>query len=398
MNRTLYLFTNHYPYSATSECFIEDEIGYLCQKFSKVVLVPMSYSKIRRSVPDKCEIMPPLGFGKSKFLYFIYGIFNIKTAPLLIKDFLNCKVYKSKKRFKAWGAAAKYINNFANRQQTRKLIKQIGRDDVVYFYWGIGQNVLSVLLNNKVHSVSRFHGFWDLWEDSYGDYGALRNYITQSLDMAVSISRKGAEFLKKKYPHCNVIYSPLGTKDWGVCPPSPKDGVIRVVSCSHIYPLKRIPLIFKALNFTTAFNIQWTHIGEGDGNCKEELELLIKNECKDHLKVVLTDSMSHDEVMNYYRTHHVDVFINLSTSEGVPVAVMEALSFGIPVVATDVGGTSDEVTPKTGELLPSNPTIEQVSEALIKVTKTKYYPREFWEQHYSAEKNYTEFAKLLSEL
>lgn len=396
--KRLFVFTEHYPYSATSECFLEDEMEFLCQRFDKISIVPMKWDEIRRNVPEKCEVLQPLDFGKSKWKYWFYGLFSFKTFPYLIADFFSNKVYRSKKRFRAWGAAVKYINNFANQPDARRIIKEIKPDDVVYFYWGIGQNILSVLLRGKAHCVSRFHGFWDLWEESYGDYGAMRRFITQSLDVAVSISRKGVEFLKQKYPYCKVVYSPLGTQDYGVCPPSPNDGVFRVVSCSHIYPLKRIPLIFETLNKTTSLKIEWTHIGEGDGNYMEELKEQVDKECKDHLKVILTDTMSHSEVMEYYKTHHFDLLMNLSTSEGVPVAIMEALSFGVPVVATDVGGTSDEVTPETGVLVSANPTVEEVSEAVVKVSQSSYNPRKFWQKYYSAKNNYSNFAKMLSEL
>lgn len=37
------------------------------------------------------------------------------------------------------------------------------------------------------------------------------------------------------------------------------------------------------------------------------------------------------------------MFINVSSSEGLPVSIMEACSFGIPIIATNVGGTAEIV-------------------------------------------------------
>ena len=42
----------------------------------------------------------------------------------------------------------------------------------------------------------------------------------------------------------------------------------------------------------------------------------------------------------------IDLMLNTSSSEGVPVSIMEAYFHGIPVVATDVGGNNEIVLEK----------------------------------------------------
>lgn len=51
----------------------------------------------------------------------------------------------------------------------------------------------------------------------------------------------------------------------------------------------------------------------------------------------------------------------LSTTEGLPIAITEAMSYGIPVITTDVGGNSEIVTPETGILLPSDFNPKQIA-------------------------------------
>ena len=46
---------------------------------------------------------------------------------------------------------------------------------------------------------------------------------------------------------------------------------------------------------------------------------------------------------------------------------MEALSFGIPVIATDVGGTSELVSDKVGELISSTFTTESLGQNIEKL-------------------------------
>ena len=60
----------------------------------------------------------------------------------------------------------------------------------------------------------------------------------------------------------------------------------------------------------------------------------------------------------------MNLFINLSDSEGIPVTIMDAFSVGIPVIARDVGGISEIVSNQNGVLLSSNGDIEEAQEAL----------------------------------
>ena len=221
--------------------------------------------------------------------------------------------------------------------------------------------------------------------------------MAKSLDVAVFIAKSGEDFFKKKYPYCKTAVFPLGSVDYGTCLPKPADNVIRVVSCSTVYPLKRVPLIFETLNDMTDLRIEWTHLGGGSHFA--ELEEKVKKEKREHLSVMLEGMMTHDAVMDYYKNHHFDVFVNLSTSEGVPVSIMEAMSFDIPVVATNVGSTSEEVMPDSGVLISADPTVKEIADAIVKVVKEGgFQPREFWEKHYNAEVNYSSFAEMLVNL
>lgn len=393
--KTLYLFTNNYPYS-TPENFLEEEILYLSNRFEKVVILPfVNHTDRMRPVPDNCEVIH-IPLSKNRVKYSICGLFHFRTVGVLIREFFRNHVFTSLKRFNAWAFSARCINNLLYNKKLKKVLDGVTKDDVCYFYWGIGQCLLSITLKGKVHLVSRFHGEWDLWEESYGGFQSLRTEVAHGLDKAVFISKKGEEYFKKRYPYASTAVFPLGTKDHGTQLESPNDGVVRVISCSKIYPLKRVPMIFEALNSITDYKIEWTHIG--DGPDFEALKQKVKTEKKDHLTVILPGSMSNKKVLGYYSNHHFDMFVNMSTSEGVPVSIMEASSFNIPILATDVGSTAEEVPAQVGELIPENPTIKEITTAIRNLLTKSYSPREFWYNHYNADKNYNAFADMLYNL
>ena len=61
-----------------------------------------------------------------------------------------------------------------------------------------------------------------------------------------------------------------------------------------------------------------------------------------------------------------DVFALLSTYEGLPNTIYEALILGIPVVATDVGGIADQIiTGETGWLVSDN--AQQIKNIIIHI-------------------------------
>ena len=109
--------------------------------------------------------------------------------------------------------------------------------------------------------------------------------------------------------------------------------------------------------------------------------------------------MPNKKIYEFYEKEKPDLFINLSSSEGVPVSIMEAMSFGIPVIATDVGGTREIVNNKNGILLGANPLPREVAQKMddfISLNQNDKRTKrraafETWKENYSAKSNYNEF-------
>ena len=398
MKKKLYLFTGGFPYFKFLECFLEDEIVYLSKSFAEVIIIPFEANPIRREVPENCTVKNPIM--ESKFLYFLRGLYNRRAFPILIKEFFREKVYFSWKRFVVWIKCYLQSNNYMNSPIIKQLDKEITQHDICYHYWGKWSNVISVFMNSNCHHVSRFHGFWDLWEEDFDNYAPLRSIMVETLDYEVFISTLGQKYFNEKYPKSNTVFSPLGTSDFGIRPQKSTD-TYNIVSCSSVYPLKRVPLILESVVALAQMHPEtkysWTHIGSGE-TFKDLMECVSSHSKMDNLSINLEGAKSHDEVLKIYQDNHFDAFVNLSISEGVPVSIMEAISFDIPIVATNVGGTSDIVCDATGVLVSQNPIPLEVANAFDNVFNVPRCPRKFWATHYSAELNYGNFAKFLETL
>lgn len=390
----LIIFTSTFPYGI-AETFLEDELPYLAKHFDKIIISPFRKSgKNLRAVPSNCIIAKPIV--ANHFAQYFNGLFNAKAFRVFIHEFFSKKVYTNKARLKTWFIAYIQTANLLNSKVIKQLFDEIKETDICYSYWGKGALNLAYFYKGKAKFVSRFHGEWDLWEESSGNYAPIRQKVAGSLNLAAFISKKGEAYFHTKYENCPTGFYPLGTNDLGVMPDTEDDTILNVVSCSTVYPLKRVPLIFHALNSLENVKVNWTHLG--GGTHFEELKEMIARECKEHLKVNLPGMLTHDQVMDWFKSNHADLFINMSTNEGVPVSIMEAASFNIPILATNVGGTSEIVQPQVGELLSSNPEIDEICSTIQKMRKSHYEPRDFWHNNYSASINYNSFALKLKSL
>jgi glycosyltransferase involved in cell wall biosynthesis len=220
----------------------------------------------------------------------------------------------------------------------------------------------------------------------------------------------GANYLRGKYPQFKAKYDTalLGVPDpGGVAQPS-EDGVLRIVSCSNFHPVKRIDLLFQSVTTAAkkrpAQKIEWTHFG-GDADTRQHYAQRIANEFPANAKGSFPGYESQRALIQTYLSNPMDVFVNVSSTEGTSVAMMEAVSCGIPVIATAVGGNVEVVREKNGFLLSENPAPDEIASALLSVCdnreewlKKRTGSREVWRERYNETTNFEAFAQALVEI
>ena len=102
------------------------------------------------------------------------------------------------------------------------------------------------------------------------------------------------------------------------------------------------------------------------------------------------------------------MFINVSSSEGLPVSIMESSSCGLPTIATDVGGTGEIVSDGVnGRLISANPMPREIAAAVEEFARMdsdafdrwSAAARETWATHFDSDRNYRQFvAKMLLQI
>ena len=144
-------------------------------------------------------------------------------------------------------------------------------------------------------------------------------------------------------------------------------GILRVVSCAMVLPIKQVDVLVEALSRWEGCPLYWTHIGGGEG--LEKLRSLVDEKLgpKENVIGEILGMVDNEHIHELYQTRAFDVFINTSRKEGVPVSIMEAMRYGTPVIAPRVGGIPELVTPDVGWLYESQDGAQGVLEALEKL-------------------------------
>jgi colanic acid/amylovoran biosynthesis glycosyltransferase len=389
--RSVIVITQSYPYGH-GESFLEEELRVMSENSIKVVVVPLKIHGTARSLPPFVEVISvPVSFSWVRALSS-WPLLRIFLSELLLRP---VSWHPSAFRLLLFFIKSAYVVCSKLRQHQES--GHWPEAPILYSYWLGGLTYGALLFRGQGHSpkvISRAHGgdiYQERWRPRY--LPALR-FVFKKVDQVFVVSKDGAEYLKKRFPlaaKC-IRVSYLGTQDPGFLAARSEDGVCRLVSCAFIVPVKRLEMLVDALILLRTtypyFRFHWTHLGGGPGfdRLKSKCHPLIADGC-----CSLIGSISNAEVIEFYRNHPVDLFVSVSSSEGLPVSMMEAISVGIPILATDVGGVREIVNEKTGILLDMQITSEHLAEQLQQRSYSLFLPsdvKKIWQNHFNGKRNY----------
>lgn len=406
--KQLVLLCDQYP-NSNGEFFIDDEMRVAREQFESIFIVTRKSegNRLHRYVPENATII--------EYNQKISFIEKLKTCLFLFSPFFQKEVVTIVRKYKTkyWFTIGKiqFVCLLEAQALNRFLVQQFNiQDNVFYSYWHDYKAMALALLRHKTPSaicVSRAHR-WDVFaERQQTPYLPFKPFIFKNLSQTYSISEAGRNYFLQQFGKefsSRMSVSHLGKFNNRV-PNMQKGGqAITICSCSNIIPLKRIHCIIDILaELETEFQMHWIHFG--DGPLRHDIEQYAQTRLQ-RTQLEQQGIVPNSQILDYYASNYIDLFINVSSSEGIPVSIMEALSAGIPVAATNVGGTSEAVSKTCGFLLPENFEIQD-GVSIIKnyISLPEQQQQEYrrnayasWKDKYDAGKNYQLFYKSVLQL
>lgn len=390
------------------DAYLLSEMEQLSQNFDSVVVVSMSTDhngevevaknvtvyNLRLDISMIDKLLLPL-IATRKF--FISEINNLHTV---YGKQLNAGLFKA---IAAYAVKAVKVEKFLD-----KLLKPIdfNENEVwIYSYWNFEYALAAVLLKSKypVKTVVRTHSL-DLYFDRVPEhYHPFRRFVYLNSDLFAFISEQGRQyFFNNHHIESSLQKKGFVNRIGTQCSlPAYQHDYSRIVLLSNawIQPLKRIDLLIKSLALINNIEIEWIHVGDDYGTGRFPA---LKEMAKEYLsgKANITyefpGRVTREELFDLYQTRKINLLINLSTTEGTPVSMMEALSFGVPVVGTNVGGVPEIIHDGVnGFLLPADLNEQQVADKICswfslpveEKEKLATNARKTWQEKFDADRN-----------
>jgi len=426
-NNILCIYTQRFPYGK-GETFFETELPFLSEAFEKIYILPetkrLGYEEDSRddyynrqrfmSLPANCtvidteskfssllggrDILRKLGFKSFvvKFSSFLPLLFSVVS-----KDFVS---FRENPREFVFTLFKLYLM----AEESVETIEAIDGEEILHYSYMMYERATILSILNRMGVVEKFiargHGN-DIYRENYGAYSArYRGFELARIERLFTVSEHMKRYISAEYPQYDkkITTSYLGVGEHRRNPPFA--GRYRIVTVSNVIPLKRVDRMLGILE-RIDIGLEWIHFGSGPlfEELKKKADELMGR--KENIKILLPGRISNSDLIEFYGREHVSIFMNLSLTEGLPVSIMEALSVGIPIIATNVGGTAESIPDKSfllGKDFDDEEAVGYIYDILNMDEKDYLGLRErsfaLYRERFSAERNYAKFVREVSNL
>ena len=419
----LVIFVADYPYG-TGEPFLEEELKVISGNFNKIYLVnfiedfDIKPREIQFYVPENAQVIS-YNLSKKKIAFsdvlFIQPLVEFFMAIVKHNKKLNLSLVKL--IFFYWRSST------ARKDKMDHFIQENNIDlSTTYFYsYWCDLNALAlarISIDNKlIKFVTRLHG-WDLYFDRHSlPFLPFRELIFNQAYRIFPISNDGRKYILNKKLSIRkekviVSYLGVGPLERNIYYKSineQSDSVFRIVTLSHINRIKSLHRLVEAICLIDSFEIKWKHIGYGDGVFDVEFKKYVIDKLggKKNVQFEFTGRLAKVAVLEILQNEPINVIVNCSTTEGIPVSLMEAMSVGVPAIALNVGGIAEIVKDEFNGFLLDNSTencVINLKNAIVRFQKLSIDEQiEFstnsisvWQNKFNSTENFSNFSNFLT--
>jgi glycosyltransferase involved in cell wall biosynthesis len=399
----LVMLTGRFP---NGEAVLGGELAVTAQRFARVFVIPSHPGRPgaeASELPDNATVVDlgwRQGWSRSEKR-------SVLSSPLALR--ILARTLRRPSNWRAYAAGARvYLDILAeNLLKARSLAAWVEenelREALFYDFWFENSTLALAALRQQGTircAVARAHRFdaFD-FEEAGLRRVPFREFKADHLDAIFPIAEDSAGYMRERVGANaeKVRLARLGVPFPAAYPQTLAEPSL-VVSCSSLIPRKQVHLIPEVLRACER-PLRWVHFGEGSERPRVEAAALL---LPDTVSWELPGRVENTAVRDFYAEHGVSAFLSLSLSEGVPVSMMEAQSYGVPIVALAVGGVPEIVQAGTGTLLPADAGASEVAAALSAALDPDSFGREAvraaFSTRYDASANYREFADALLSL
>lgn len=358
--RRLMIVTSRYPFG-TQEAYLSTELAELQWYFDRIVVVPVRppAGPARHSVPDGVEVLA-------------WPLFSFE----LLRRAARAVARKPRAALHALGGLIRSRDpgRFKNLAVTIKALA-VGEwalqnaIDHIHAYWISTPATVAMLAANV--SGARWSSTahrWDIYERNAFDVKS------KSASFIRTISTRGTADLAARMPSLNgrIIEVRLGTVvPQAVAANHRRDDELRIVCPAALVAVKGHAVLFAALAQLRGWGIATRCTLCGTGPLRAELAARAARLGLDEV-VEFAGFVPHGTLLEWYRAKRFAVLAlasldgGESAMEGLPSALIEAMAFGLPVVATDSGSVAELLDQRCGRLVKPNDSYD-LARALFEV-------------------------------
>jgi len=243
------------------------------------------------------------------------------------------------------------------------------------------------LFNKQIKVIYVSHG----WSSIYNGgkltflYTLIEKQLSKITDSILCVSKK--DFINAK-SRINIDIKKLHLITNKIYPIAQnhklaKNQIFKIVTVARLTKPKRIDLLIKAVeNLKVELHIV------GDGELRSDLE-----------KMKSANVFFHGEIDDFQDFFRYDTFALISDSEGLPLSALEAMSCGLPLILSDVGGCN-ELIEKNGVIVENN--IQDIDRAIMKCIENKdnfsINSRELFDKKFNLQKYKSGYLDYYSEI